>query len=293
MLRGLAIALLVSGCYSPSFRPCEIKCPDGETCPSGYVCEPVLYTCVPEDNPAACDTTVGDGGARDTSGGDGAQGDAQVFGMYCTDLATVTNYLFCRDFDAGTIAQQGWMQVSTGNGSTTLVGPGFSSPFQLDSFVPMSTNFTEGRVRYPVSVTTSFNSLSVYFRMRMAERTGVAPMGVLSILNGSSTVNLISDAGGSLSGSTSNGQASFSVPSATLLAWGRYEIRFVNNSASDAGPPGLSVLLYMENTGNPIGSFGSIPLPSFPTTFELHVGIAGGNNNGLVRFNYDDIVVYN
>lgn len=92
--RGALLALVLGGCYSPSFKSCELACANGTTCPDGLVCSGGL--CGPKgvicaDADAAIDTPT-------TTCGDGIQQAGEVCFKPAYVIATGTSPIYDAQF---------------------------------------------------------------------------------------------------------------------------------------------------------------------------------------------------
>jgi hypothetical protein len=56
-MRALLLAVILAGCYQPSFAPCHVRCSDGTSCPSGFTCG-TDGRCKPEGTTDSCDAIL-------------------------------------------------------------------------------------------------------------------------------------------------------------------------------------------------------------------------------------------
>lgn len=295
-MRRFSLGFLVwlTGCYSPAYIDCAITCPDGETCPDGFQCEPSLKVCRPQGASGSCPAPGGDAN-RDAVNGDGST-DAPVFGMYCMNRGT--SFLFCQDFDSGTLQQQGWAVMQGGQGTAMLSTPGVSLQQRFEAAVPNDLAHAQIHDSFVVSQPT-YTQISIFFQMIELERAP-GTMKTLFALRAGSTVQieLYSTGPGSLLAQV-NGQTASVAFAPVANAWSRYELRFVpvggggsgSGSGSDAGIGDLYANFYVDN--NNIATLGLVAAPSPTTAWDMYFGLgAGSGNNSPMRFGYDNVEAY-
>jgi hypothetical protein len=73
----VALAVALSGCYSPSYSDCTISCASG-LCPTGFSCDESTHLCIAQGTPGPC-------GSGDDAGADGPAGDPDGDGITAAD----------------------------------------------------------------------------------------------------------------------------------------------------------------------------------------------------------------
>lgn len=280
MKAAIAALALLAGCYSPTYRDCEVGCASG-ACPAGLSCDPALRVCRVEGATGACgvtaDATPSDSTGRDVSASN-----------YC---ALAPPHLFCQDFDTGTISTQGWQVSTTPGSNVTLVPSTQSLPNALESQTPSTDGSApaEAVVFATLTVPSGFTQLRVGFDVNFAERAGaLQPKGAFRIeaLPGFS-VGLSSNGPNQVYTLVNDDTASQVFDNQLVLGtWYRYEIYFAVN--------GNLVDVYLTRDGALVttdGRIGSGPLPPETAAWQIRLGASNTSSNGVCRFLFDNVLV--